>query len=319
MVRLRHHRPDDDFTPDFEPQQPGDADDEIRSPTRRQRAREKTMAVLPSLFTIANALCGFFAIFLASRPVDAKLPFEWTPLTYSALFIFTGMVFDALDGRIARMTGQTSDLGEQLDSMSDMVTFGVAPAFLAVRLTVLNNTPFLSYQQDQYFDRAALIVAMIYVACTALRLARFNVELENPEEKDHMTFKGLPSPGAAGTIASLILLHQHFLARNNDPGTIGATSIGMVLILLLVAIAMVSSLRYSHVMNRYVRGRAHFETIAMIVCVLLLLAIAPQKSLAAMLVIYALSAPVTWAYQRLRTGNTQVVDSATDEEDAETG
>src|SRR5690606_59337 len=97
-----------------------------------------------SACTLANMLCGFLAIFVASRPVgDANLPWEWTPLTMAAVFVFMGMVFDAFDGHLARLTRSVSDIGEQLDSLADMVTFGIAPAFLAVQLVGV-QVPYLS-------------------------------------------------------------------------------------------------------------------------------------------------------------------------------
>src|SRR5690606_12393377 len=115
-------------------------------------------------------------------------------------FIFLGMLLDGLDGRVARMTRSTSELGEQLDSMADMVTFGVAPAFLAVQLVGVVSP--LSLAEDM-FDRFAMVVAFIYVACAALRLARFNIETKSDNVVDHLSFSGLPSPGAAGTVASM--------------------------------------------------------------------------------------------------------------------
>ena len=94
--------------------------------------------------------------------------------------------------------------------MADMVTFGVAPAFLAVQLIGV-ETPFVSMANDQMFDRVVVMVACIYVACTALRLARFNIiQATEADKTNHLSFEGLPSPGAAGTVASLVLLHQHF-------------------------------------------------------------------------------------------------------------
>lgn len=271
-----------------------------RSLQRRRRAARATIAVLPTLFTLGNLLCGGASIFLASRPSTVTLPWGWSPLTFAAAFIFLGMLFDGLDGRIARLTRSTSDLGEQLDSMADMVTFGVAPAFLAVQLAGV-KTPFFWTSGDIYFDRIALVFAAIYVACTALRLARFNIEVNKPTEADHMSFKGLPSPGAAGTVASLVLLHQQLLA-NKDPNhwSIDASSIGMMAILLLAAFAMVSRLRYAHLLNRYFRGRARFTSVTKLVVVLLLLSIYPQAAVAFGFVAYAVSAPALWAWQRLR-------------------
>ena len=265
---------------------------------RRRRAVRVTTAVLPTLLTLGNLLAGGAAIFLASRSAEVELPWGWSALTFAAACIFLGMLFDGLDGRIARLTGTTSDLGEQLDSMADMVTFGVAPAFLAVQLVGI-GTPFLTAKVNDYFDRATLVIAGIYIACTALRLARFNIEIVQPEEADHTSFKGLPSPGAAGTVASVILLHEHFEAQLNLRWPITLTAIVMVAIVLLTAFAMVSRLRYVHVLNRYFRNRARFSTITRIVVVLLLLMIHPQAAMAAAFVLYALSAPALWLWRQV--------------------
>ncbi len=270
-----------------------------KPPTRRRRAAMRTIAVLPTLFTLGNLLCGFGSVFYASRSPATDLPLGWSPLALAAAFIFLGMVFDGLDGRIARLTRHTSDLGEQLDSMADMVTFGVAPAFLAVQLIGV-ETPFFSEAGDRLFDRVVIVIACIYIACAALRLARFNIELANPEQADHSSFEGLPSPGAAGTVASLGLLHQHFLIdRVATHWSIRIAAVGMVAIMMLAGFAMVSRLRYVHVVNRYVRGRAGFGTIAMIVALGLLLLIHPQGSIAGGFTFYALSAPVGWVWAKL--------------------
>ena len=258
----------------------------------------RSVAVLPTLFTLGNLLCGFLAIFFASRAPDARLLLGWTPLTLASLFVFVGMVLDAMDGRIARLTGQSSSLGEQLDSMADMVTFGVAPAFLAVQLVGI-RLPFFSEAGDRYFDRAVLVIAGIYVACAALRLARFNIEMKSNAPSDSLSFKGMPSPGAAGTVASFVLLHQHFLARRPaEHWSISAAALGMVAISLLVAVAMVSRLRYPHLANRYFRGKAKFNSVVKVVIVAPFLVIWPQASAAAFFATYALSAPTLWLWQR---------------------
>jgi len=265
-----------------------------------KRAALRTISILPTIMTLGNVLCGFGAIFFASRPAQTPLPWGWSPLTFSAVLIFLGMVFDVLDGRIARLTRSISDLGAQLDSMADMVTFGVAPAFLAVQLIGV-ETPFVSMAGDQMFDRVAVMVACIYVACTALRLARFNlIQAIQADKSDHMSFEGLPSPGAAGTVASLVLLHQHFLVDGSPMDwTIRIAAIGMVMIMLLAAFGMVSRLRYVHVVSRYLSGRARFGTFAKIVVLVLLLLTHLQGALAAGFVLYALSAPGLWLSRRL--------------------
>jgi CDP-diacylglycerol--serine O-phosphatidyltransferase len=266
--------------------------------SRRRRGLRRRVGALPAAFTLGNLLCGFAAVFFASRPLSTQTPGHFSHLTVAAIFIFLGMLFDVLDGRIARLTRHTTDMGMELDSMADMVTFGVAPAFLVVQLVQI-KTPFLDPGADFYFDRAALATACIYVACTALRLARFNVEVKGPAVIDHMYFKGLPSPGAAGTVASLALLHQKFLYQNDSMHwTTRAAAVGMVAVMLLTAFAMVSRLRYVHVFNRYVRGRLRFITVASAVVVVLLAFISPWEVLCGVLVLYALSAPGLWLWQR---------------------
>lgn len=280
-----------------------DSDHPKRGQAQR-RLRRRTVAVLPTLFTLSNLLCGFLAIFFASRPVTANLPWQWTPLTLAAMFIFFGMVFDALDGRVARLTGQSSTLGEQLDSMADMVTFGTAPAFLAIQLvgqSIDEFTPFLgTAEADTHFGRIVLVISAIYVACAALRLARFNIEKSNFQFNNQSSFKGMPSPAAAGTVASFILLHQHFLAKRVVAHwTISAAAVGMVAIMLLVAVAMVSRQRYPHVANRYFRGSAPFNVITKVVLIAPFLVVWPQGSAALGFAIYAIFSPVASLWRRM--------------------
>ena len=256
------------------------------------------------MFTLGNLLCGFAAIFAASRSTGIPLAFGWTPLTFAAVYIFLGMLLDGLDGRIARLTRSHSELGEQLDSMADMVTFGVAPAFLAVQLVGV-NAPFVAQFDvgDALGHRIAVVVACIYVACAALRLARFNVENGQVSKLEHGTFRGLPTPGAAGTVASLVLLHEHLKLREASPELFTSlAAAAMVAVMLLSALAMVSSFKYVHVMNRYVRNRAPFDTVVKVVVVGLLLVVWPQATLAVAFVAYALSAPVAGIYRWI-TGN----------------
>lgn len=271
----------------------------------RRRVARRGIAVLPTMFTLANLLCGFASIFFASRPTppaDDPLPFGWSPLTLAAAFVFLGLAMDGLDGRIARLTHSISDLGAQLDSMADMVTFGVAPAFMVVQLIGV-GAPFVSEFQPNsnvLFDRLTVVSACIYVACVALRLARYNIEAPPAGEAERGLFKGLPSPGAAGTVASLILLHQFYLVHYpTDHLLIRAAAVAMVFICLLTALAMVSQFRYVHLMNRYVRGRAPFGTVAKAVIIGLLLVVRLQETLAAGFVIYSLSAPIIWVYHQI--------------------
>jgi len=292
----------------------------------------RLVAVLPTLCTLGNVLCGFFAIFWASRPISDVVVFGWTPLVIAAFLIYFGMLFDGLDGRVARLTGQTSKFGEQLDSMADMVTFGLAPAFLAVRVIGV-GTPLVG-NLDTYLDRLAIAVAGIFVACAALRLARYNVEAASvDEDKDPNYFNGLPSPGAAGAVAGAALLHQHFEIHHyfgkEDPSvriglnpaelpvTVTISAVTIVIVLGLCALAMVSSFRYVHVMNRYIRGRDRFENIVKIVVAVLLFSIEPFVFTAVIFGVYAASAPAVWMWQLLWRGGAAVKDAAIGGDEAE--
>lgn len=256
----------------------------------------RSVAVFPTLCTLANALAGFMAVFLASRPFEpSDLPLNLSPLTLAAVCVFLGMLFDAFDGQIARLMRSTSDLGEQLDSMADMVSFGVAPAFMAVQIAGVQN-PFLTMRGDRYFDRAALLIACVYVACAALRLARYNTEAARNPQRDQSRFRGLPSPGAAGTVASLVLLHQHLIARDDPAWHVTVAAVGILAIMLLAAGAMVSRLPYVHIPNRYLRRHAPFKYLAVALMLVPLLATYPQWTLAVGFTAYALSAPAWWLW-----------------------
>ena len=282
---------------------PPDNEETATAGRRRRRKRRvfdgrRPITVLPTAFTLGNLLCGFIAVFLASRPTDTPMFFaQWTPLTAAAAFVFVGLLCDALDGRIARLTRSTSELGAQLDSMADLVTFGLAPAFLMVQVIGVQG-PFFFAQGDTLFDRLGLVIGCIYLACAALRLARFNLETEGDDVQHHLFFHGLPSPGAAGAVTGMVLLHQSIWAQ--DRGALGAEVSVYVLMAatLLCATAMVSRFRYSHLMNRYVRDSAPFPSLVAGVIVLLLLLVWPQPVLAGGFVAYAVSGPAGALWRR---------------------
>src|SRR5687767_1434892 len=159
----------------------------------------KKIAVLPTLLTLGNGVCGFVAITFASK-IDIDRPSALTDVTnflWAGWFILFAMIFDMLDGYVARLSKTASDFGGELDSLCDAVSFGAAPAFLLLKL---------GPGWDQRFMHQALAgIAALYLACTVLRLARFNVD-NSSEASSHKRFRGLPSPGAAGCLASLAIL-----------------------------------------------------------------------------------------------------------------
>ncbi|MEC7276853.1 MAG: CDP-diacylglycerol--serine O-phosphatidyltransferase [Bdellovibrionota bacterium] len=140
---------------------------------------------LPNIFTGLNMACGFASMVLASRGLHYE----------AAMILILGAIFDSVDGRVARLTGTSSSFGEQFDSLSDAVSFGVAPAFL-----IFNK--YLSQ-----YGRLGAVISFVYLLCAALRLARFNANIAKVRSD---FFQGLPSPGAAMGVLGLVLLAEKF-------------------------------------------------------------------------------------------------------------
>lgn len=288
---------------------------------RRERNRRrilKTTAVLPSLFTVSNGLLGFASIHLATR---AGIDGEPLMLGTAAWLLFGAMFCDMLDGRLARFTRRTSDFGGQLDSLCDVISFGVAPAVLMLRTVMgavhgqVGKVAFLSRLSDVGIERVLWCVAGVYVAGAALRLARFNVESE-PDESAHMEFRGLPTPGAAAAVATLVLLFDHLMNINRGGWFFGpwllsmnerialwmcaAISIVLPVMTLAVGLLMVSRFRYPHVVNQYIRGKRPFSYLVKFVMVLLAALLEPFVAMAAAAMVYVLTAPGRAAWRRLR-------------------
>jgi CDP-diacylglycerol--serine O-phosphatidyltransferase len=286
---------------------------------RRARARERilrTTAILPSLFTLGNGLLGFASIYLVLRQGIGLV----TPgtLTLAVLMLFGAMVCDMLDGRIARFTRRTSDFGGQLDSLCDAISFGAAPGVLmiaAVMLVIhrLGDIGPVAGLGPLGLERTLWCIAGAYMSCAILRLARFNVENE-PDESAHMSFKGLPSPGAAAVVASLILLFVHLdessaaapsswllapAVRAIAPGFQVAVAIFLPVATLLAGLLMVSTIRYSHLVNHYIRGRRPFAYLVRLMVILLAVLLEPHVALASATVAYAFGTPLKAAWGRL--------------------
>lgn len=276
------------------------------------RRRLPPMSAVPTLLTLGNLIAGFAAIHFAARPPGAPgLPWEWTGLTFAGVLIFTGLLFDGMDGSVARLTRSSSSLGAQLDSLADMITFGVAPAFMAVRLVIYNlervgeGEWLIGPEADGVLGKIVWGVAAAYVCSAALRLARFNVESGLTGLNERLLFRGLPSPGAAGAVASLVLLHQHLLVPKSPLpdvpiGLVQWSTLIVPLVMLLCAIGMVSSIPYVHLGNRYLRRPKSFAYIARIVIVLALSVWWLQETFAVAFTLYAMSGPAGLGWKRLR-------------------
>jgi CDP-diacylglycerol--serine O-phosphatidyltransferase len=269
----------------------------------------RTIAVLPTLFTLGNLVCGFFSIVVASRverPVTDQIPpspagvvvaFDSNDPTHNIMLsgwlIFLGMIFDALDGHVARLARTSSDFGAELDSLCDVVTFGVAPGFLLVKMC-----PYLAY----YHPEAIWVIAAALPVCAALRLARFNVE--TPEDDDHLNFSGLPSPAAAGSIAGFAIL---FYTLRRDTSSLpnlqqidSIMEIWVCLFALAVAALMVSRIPYPHVVNQIFRGQRSFGHIVSVVFALMAIVISQGYSIPIICSIFVLGPPLRFFWQRVQ-------------------
>jgi CDP-diacylglycerol--serine O-phosphatidyltransferase len=203
------------------PQKPGDNPEE-----------KLKIYFLPNLLTAGNLFCGFVAL---TTIVDAD-PFSehyFDQIKIALAFILLACIFDLLDGRVARMGGVESPFGREFDSLADLISFGVAPAFLVQRV-VLADVFVGQYQRISWF------IASIYLLCGAFRLARFNclATMGGAVSKD---FLGFPIPSAAGLVASLTLLIMHF---NTNGKTLGPWNYVIAAVLLFLSAMMVSTVRY---------------------------------------------------------------------------
>lgn len=285
---------------------------------RRERRRDrvlKTVAVLPSMATLGNLLCGLGAIYVCMLSMQAmgsdhrlhsiggtKLSSLFpTFLAIAAYLLFAAMFFDAIDGRLARMTRKTSEFGAQLDSLADIVSFGVAPAVLVLCIAYPGDVMALSGPARAYW-RAEWVMAAIYVSCAALRLARFNVE-SVADESAHMGFRGLPTPGAAGAVIGLVILHQDLLMGTMSDWTYRFVGRMMPPFAMLVGLLMVSRFSYPHVVNTVLRGRRPFrQVVGMVIVALIGLVVQFQLTIALAGALYALSGPVTAMIRKIKGG-----------------
>ncbi len=269
---------------------------------RGRRAYIRSVYFLPSMATLGNAVCGFGAMYVASLSNSSQIPDPWTqslaskPFVVAAYLIFLAMIFDGLDGRLARFTRHTTDFGGQLDSLADMVSFGAAPAFLALHLfrDSITGLPVL-------LTRLIWAAAAMYMSCAALRLARFNVSNEHGEQH-HFSFLGLPSPGAAGTVAALVLMQQQLLQHKLPFTDALARTCAWILpaVVLFTGLLMISNLRYPHLVNRYLRGKRSFGRLLAVLAIGLLITFWHQYTVAIGTLLYSLWGPVSWTWLHFR-------------------
>jgi len=258
------------------------------------------IAVLPALVTLGNAVSGFAAIAIlfrvAAAPAGASAAQRLLPYEMAGLLVFLAMVFDAIDGRIARIARATSDFGGQLDSLADAVSFGAAPALLAYRL-FMELVPVEQTMPSLTLHRLAVVLAAVYFACALLRLARFNVENVHDEEA-HLAFRGLPTPAAAGAVAGLVILIVDLRGGDGHEPLARYLAWALPAALLALGILMVSTVRYTHLLNQLIRGRRPLGYVIQILICIALVWFLQEKALAALFVAYAVSGPVVLLYRK---------------------
>ena len=215
-----------------------------KSPTRRTYA-------LPTIFTVGTLFCGYYCLMKTlqalSLPAD-QLGEAARLYNYASLAIGLGVFTDGMDGRVARITGAVSDFGREIDSLADVITFGVAPAMLAVawgiRTPELNAHPLLA----NWLPAIGYLMTFLYLTCGAARLARFNVQKnprpKNPGRSDRRYFVGLPIPPAAGMLAAVVHFNDGYPIRFWWPQ--GILWLGLIAGL---AFLMVSTWRYTSLKN----------------------------------------------------------------------
>ncbi|MCA9259948.1 MAG: CDP-diacylglycerol--serine O-phosphatidyltransferase, partial [Planctomycetales bacterium] len=206
--------------------------------------------------------------------------------------IFLAMLFDTFDGQVARLTRCTSDFGGQLDSLCDVVSFGVAPAILVVKMCP---------QFTELHREAIWCIAALYSCCAALRLARFNVETDDDDE--HTEFQGLPSPAAASVIASSAMFSYTLRNEINFEAYAGFDWwVQRLLPLAAVAIAllMVSRIAYPHVVTQLLRGNKSFPQLVAIVCAIMGLVAVRWYALPILCGLYAFLPALSFAWRRFR-------------------
>jgi CDP-diacylglycerol--serine O-phosphatidyltransferase len=202
---------------------------------RRQRRRirdhariHRSLSIIPSLFTIGNIFCGYYSVLSTLRG-------NWD---HAAILIGVGYILDGLDGRIARLTKTASEFGLQLDSLADIVTFGIAPAILAYNWGFAANEG-IGGSVTKHIHQFGTVATFAFLVCGALRLARFNLQAKKPGETvSKRYFVGLPIPAGAGMIAAVI----HFF---KTPTLLIGSALLWALLILLIAFLMISTVRYS--------------------------------------------------------------------------
>jgi len=259
-----------------------DGSDPLHTPDTAHTRRHKGIYVLPNMITLAALFGGFYGVVMAMNG----------RFDLATVGIFVAMVLDSLDGRVARMTNTQSAFGEQMDSLSDMVSFGAAPALIAYEWALKD------------IGRWGWIAAFVYCACAALRLARFNV---NTSVVDKRFFQGLPSPAAAALVAGFIWL-------TTEAGYSGADLVWpMFVVMLYAGLTMVTNVPFYSFKDLSLKKSVPFAAIVLIALGIAIINIHPPTVLFGLFVLYGLSGYAVYAWRKAKGKPTSVISTSTDE------
>lgn len=248
------------------------------------RKPSKGIYMLPNMITLAALFGGFYAVVMAMNG----------RFDLATVGVFSAMVLDSLDGRVARMTNTQSAFGEQMDSLSDMVSFGAAPALIAYEWTLRG------------LGRWGWIAAFVYCACAALRLARFNV---NTAVVDKRFFQGLPSPAAAALVTGFIWI----MSENQiSPDSLGWWMFGLAL---YAGLTMVTNVPFYSFKDMHMKKSVPFAAIVLVALGIAVVNIDPPTVLFALFVFYSLSGYGLYLWRKSRGQPVSVISTSTDEPD----
>lgn len=239
--------------------------------TETKQLRVRGIYLLPNLFTVGAMFTGFCAIVAAMEGRYEA----------AAIAIFVALIMDGLDGRIARLLDAQSEFGAQLDSLSDMIGFGISPALVVYSWSLA------------IMGKPGWLAAFIYAACTALRLARFNVQAK---KIDKSYFQGLPTPPAAALVASIVWVCSTYDVAGE------CIALPMSIVVILLGLLKVSTIRYRSFKDVNLRNRVPFVVILGIVLILALIAFDPPDILLILSFLYVISGPIgtLWSLHRRR-------------------
>ncbi len=241
-----------------------------------RRARSRSIYLLPNAFTTAALFCGFYAIVMAMN----------LKFSEAAIAIFVAMVLDSLDGRVARMTNTQSEFGAQYDSLSDMVSFGAAPALVVYEWSLRG------------MGKLGWIAAFVYCVGGALRLARFNT---NMTIVDKRYFQGLPSPAAAALVAGFVWLMDDLRFAGAD------LSWASWVITMYAGMTMVTNVPFYSFKDFHFRKAVPFIAILLVVAIIVAISSDPPKVLFGVFVLYGLSGYVVYAWQFIKGKRTSII------------